>query len=370
MWGVRKDCDRNPNPNPISISTKMLNEMDPDEYVVAEKTDGVRYALMLCVDHTNCPAAVMVDRACRKYEVPVYAESTYFLDSLFDGELIWETTSHGSQLVWWCFDVVHLKGKSTKKDNYISRFAKLENVFEKDPPSFCMTEPRASALASQGKIVCASEDIKIQFRIKPCFRVTEIDTLWKSIPTLNHKNDGLIFTPLKDEIKTGAHPRQFKWKYEHTIDLQLRGQKRDGEWVFGLYYIEADFTVSLASEEEKYIDDEKMADEASYHNACEGMKYYDRTIYFVLERNDLLKNIVQKLTDVKPDAKYLSCIVECSTKFQTPEKLLCSLKKLRKDKSEPNNRYTIRQTIVNLEENIEYETLIRALAQKINILSK
>jgi hypothetical protein len=44
------------------------------------------------------------------------------------------------------------------------------------------------------------------------------------LPTITEKIDGLIFTPVRDGIKTGTHETMFKWKPrdKNTIDFQLK----------------------------------------------------------------------------------------------------------------------------------------------------
>ena len=67
MYGLRKSAKPyNPSPNPVSISKEILCIITNENYVVAEKTDGVRYMLVLCSrDNDNKHVAAMIDRKCQ-----------------------------------------------------------------------------------------------------------------------------------------------------------------------------------------------------------------------------------------------------------------------------------------------------------------
>jgi hypothetical protein len=94
IWDLRDSShvEYNPAPNPVSLSQESLATITSDEYVVAEKTDGVRYSLLLCTDPSQDerPVAVLMDRSCNKWALPgVKAPRNLFTEcSLFDGELV------------------------------------------------------------------------------------------------------------------------------------------------------------------------------------------------------------------------------------------------------------------------------------------
>lgn len=355
FWGKRRKCSESyPGPNPVSISKKSLLEMKPEEYVIAEKTDGVRYSLMLCRDNENQPICVMINRACKKFEINVLADESYFDGSLFDGELAWENSNSTSadKLIFWIFDAIFVKGKSVKENNYVSRFECIKIAFLDPMQILDQTEKRAKELASMGKIVSIRNLSNMIFRPKQAVSSKEIDTLWHNIPLMNHKNDGLIFTPLLDAVHLGTHWRQFKWKYEHTMDLQLRAKRNLGTsaWTFGLYYLEADFTVTFAKAEDKQRSEEDHG-VAHYLNACNGIEYNGKIVFFILEENNIIRSLIKRMdAQERRPINCFTCIVECTGRFETSTKMICTIKTIRVDKSEPNNRYTIRQTLLNIEE--------------------
>nr|UMO78765.1 mRNA capping enzyme, catalytic domain containing protein [Pandoravirus belohorizontensis] len=492
---------RNPGPNPISVSLAVLRDLNPDEYVVAEKTDGVRYALLLCGDEAGRPMAVMIDRAGRKFEVAVRAAARFFggTGTLFDGELAWEraapqtepgaaarpltvdrlvevsgedaddngkpsareagdadsaiahrattgktsttdrtpTTAHGvaagrtptttttapDTLVYWVFDAVCVAGVSQRDADYETRIELVQRLLlqGRDADELVEAAPGANAHG-------------LEFRPKPCVAARLVDSVWSGdAPRLRHGSDGLVLTPLRDPIRTGTHWRQFKWKYKHTFDLQLRGRRRpDGTWLWGLYYLEADWTVPTADALARAARPPPPASEspaaapadapvARYLNACEGITYrrsdvarasLDRAsaaaqrgrsrgagavssrapapttagagddaeclVVFVLQKDAALDALVERVLAARPDARSIKCVVECEGAFVAPPAgwtppahappggvrlLRCAIERLRTDKTDPNVRYTVRQTILNIDESITYATVRAALCR-------
>lgn len=288
---------RNPSPNPVSVSRASLRGINPSDYVVAEKTDGVRYALLLCTDDEGKETAVMIDRACRKFEVAVRAPRRFFrgTGTLLDGELAWErrldasvdpaplstTPSVGSAagaqsqtgketagavasddgdamvmprsatetLVYWVFDAACVASISQRKtDDYYARMDQVVQILQKGDADDLI-------VAAPGENV-----YDLEFRPKPYEAAFKVGMVWsEDAPRLRHGTDGLILTPIRERIRTGTHWRQFKWKHHHTFDLQLRGVRRPlphgvtataarpnrlaDAWTWGLFYLEADWTV-------------------------------------------------------------------------------------------------------------------------------
>jgi len=531
---------RNPSPNPVSVSRASLHDLKPEDYVVAEKTDGVRYGLLLCRDHEGHPVAVMIDRAGRKFEVVVRAPGRYFdgMGTLLDGELAWERhivvpasdrqTSHTTlvptptlpaadapacvatngcddgpskvttagapdaapgahessgtplaaametrdgvgaggiapteTLVYWVFDAVCVADVSQRGGgaDYYARMDQVMQALEgPDPDELIRSVPEANVHG-------------LEFRRKPFEMAHQVARVWsEDVPRLRHGTDGIILTPIADPIQVGTHWRQFKWKHHHTFDLQLRGRRRNvgshqgsgtrlcDQWTWGLFYLEADWTVPTAQSLARISGAECTKDPAiappprqvgqkasdalvtpgtaigsdagaseapcaRYLNACKGITYSrtkvanasreraaaatrqrrargmrvtppvatlpveqtddgtgaqkDRNkclVVFALKHDDALETLVRQTLVATPDADTIRCVVECAAEFvdmpadwcpahvtKTPpggvRLLLCSIERLRTDKTDPNVRYTVRQTMLNIDEAIPYATV-------------
>jgi hypothetical protein len=55
------------------------------------------------------------------------------------------------------------------------------------------------------------------------------------VPTLKHKTDGFIFTPVRSPVRIGTHETMFKWKPRdsNTIDFKFKLNHNGTKW--GLY---------------------------------------------------------------------------------------------------------------------------------------
>jgi hypothetical protein len=122
IWDYKeREFGRHPGPKPRSLEKEHLYCLNPKNYAIAEKTNGIRYQMFLCYDDKKKPTCVMINRKCELFKINVIAEESFFEGTLFDGELAWEHNSNMSYLIYWIFDVISFKGKITKNEDYLSR---------------------------------------------------------------------------------------------------------------------------------------------------------------------------------------------------------------------------------------------------------
>ena len=95
LWRVEEKPLRNPCAQPVSLERKHLPLLNDGHYVVAEKSDGVRYTLFL-TRAEGAEVAFLIDRKLSMYQVPVAARKGFFDGSIFDGELVWVTNPDGT----------------------------------------------------------------------------------------------------------------------------------------------------------------------------------------------------------------------------------------------------------------------------------
>jgi len=384
-WGLKPDsAPYNPSPNPVSITRCDLPKLRANEYVVTEKSDGIRYLLILCRHpQTQQNIAVMMDRACRKYAVGIVAEEIYFDGSIFDGELVWNADG---RLVYLIFDVVACRGRDVRQCPYNERSAVIRECFS-DPGNYPVLEPSAQLsyaqdLAARGKIVAIDGCNFLCMQPKPCYQISYIDILWNKIQSrqfIGHANDGLILTPVREAVGCRTHWSQFKWKPHHTIDLQLRlaylpintpvqssspssSATIDGsfvstpatkQWVAALFF-----------GDDRNLSDQVVVSQLPLENACRGVEYNGRVVKFTLTNNSKLQRIQEHLLQMQVYA--FACIVECSAQFYPGnlQVLTCTVERIRTDKTVPNNHYTVLQTLKNIEENISMDELVHVIGQQ------
>lgn len=223
LWEVPLLQKRNPCAQPVSLERKHIPLIQRGDYVVADKSDGVRYTLFLC----SCKGrhySFLVDRKLSFYQIPVAAGKRAFAGSIFDGELVWATSSHPqkSQL-FLVFDVVAFKGSpQVRKENLHKRLEVIRGAFDLNGVSVS-SPSEAAALAKEGKIVCGGNAHGLSFRPKPCFPMDQIDTLLRQLPLLPYATDGLMFTPVQTPVAIGTAENTFKLKDVHTVDIEVKG---------------------------------------------------------------------------------------------------------------------------------------------------
>lgn len=523
----------NPAPNPVSIIRSDLTQLEENDYVVTEKSDGVRYLLILTTVKTDTEAhyyAVMMDRACRMFNVSVSAFPKYFSGSVFDGELV--KNSSGC-LVYNIFDVVAACGKCLRQAAYSVRMAMVRGLFsladEKlnaakaslsassyvhdvqmsdtsttDPHDFInqnsMIVDGASSVIPDNMLVLVDNDdsseddscgvfessteenMRIEddedlmecsdldldstklgtfdedsvakylafpaadrtstgpldsfvtcrlpaivmsdrivssqlvptpliFRAKNCYRVKSSAKLWralnKSLLTGSADNqtvqahDGLIFTPIYAPVGARTHWTQFKWKPQHTIDLQLKLGYMNGAWHTFLFCaddsrVDARNAIThlpsfdlrqpfhykpetilskrsigaakINNNNPLYSFTARSFPEANASATVDqsSTRQQPRLLRFILESNEVLIRIQEHL--LLRGVSAFSIIVECTLRVEkadcsfgnSHDKVICNIIRIRDDKTDPNSKYTLTQTLLNVEENVSLEEIVVA----------
>lgn len=217
LWEVAPYADRNPASQPISLERAHFPLLQSRDYVVSDKSDGVRFVLYLARAGGQ-EMAVMVDRKLKLYQVPVAAARSNFKGSIFDGELVAIQGAH----IFLIFDVVAHKGSNAiAKKPLTRRLELIRAIFDLDGPSPVTSPEAAAEQARAGKIVCGGSAHGLSFRPKPCFQLQQLDTLLRRLPTLPYAVDGLIFTPVDDPVRAGGHETLLKLKWRHSVDVEV-----------------------------------------------------------------------------------------------------------------------------------------------------
>jgi hypothetical protein len=207
--------ERNPLPQPSSIERSHFQVLLQRDYMVADKSDGTRYALFL-TQVQGSEIAVMIDRKLCVYQVPVAASRSHFQGSVYDGELVSANGAH----IYLIFDCVACKGVYMGRQNFLARLSLIRTAFDLEGACVQSAED-ASQQARKGKIICGGSPCGLSFRPKLCLQLRQMDTLLRQLPSLSYKTDGLIFTPVDEPVCHGTHPSLFKYKSTHSIDVEV-----------------------------------------------------------------------------------------------------------------------------------------------------
>jgi hypothetical protein len=278
LVGASRVQDHVPLPHPVSLERSTLHRLlssdgsasgsETPQYVVGEKSNGVRYVLLLMMHPSdNEPVALMIDRFFRMFPVSVYASKSFFeRGSLFDGELVVSTSgttggagagaagvsSLRSKLVYLVFDVMALRGECMMRKVYTYRRQCMQRVFEvgalydnaDDAGTDTVTATNGSyaSAATNGSYASAatngSYDLEarqisrahnsivsglrsLEFQPKPFYQLSQIDIVLRQLIARN--SDGLVFMPLTLPITLGRESNIYKLKFTHTVDLRYKG---------------------------------------------------------------------------------------------------------------------------------------------------
>jgi hypothetical protein len=167
-----------------------------NKYVVCEKTDGVRTALMAFTFGDTKKVTLLINRALRMTYLSITLPRSAHKGTLLDCELI------DNKLM--VYDGVWVSGEDIKSKNLTERMTTVD-LFVKG-------------------ILRMTKD-PVQVKVKQMVPLKELENYYTNIiPTLPYETDGLIFTPINEPIRLGTHQTMFKWKPKdlNTIDFQVK----------------------------------------------------------------------------------------------------------------------------------------------------
>ncbi len=379
LWKLEHTRARNPAPQPVSIMRADLAKLQRHRYAVAEKTDGVRYLLLLSRwPHAlgGQPFAVLCSRKYDFYEIRVMAEEDYFRGSLIDGEMVWEY--EGGQFtpprhVFLGFDVVALKGMSYVQEPYLRRYSRLSEILDcgaeditRDPRKWSET---AMALAEQHRIVSEGNQYCLCFRAKCILMKQEVGTVWRTQKSLRHKSDGLIFTPIDEGIQTGTHRTMFKWKPQPTIDVRCVS-------TFDAVARQWNHVVSYGDGGRPCtgdVDGVYLDRPPELTNISDQLYPYEEVPLLIVP-SDYWQTVIDwhhrrgetEFTHIVECSCQLPALTEWFASATTIPMVECTVIKIRADKAEPNQKATIEATLRNIRENISIRDLVDACTAQIS----
>ena len=208
-----------PGPQPISIERVHMKILKTNPYVVCEKTDGTRVAL-LAFTFEGKKVTLMFNRSLRMVWTPLNMPKSAHQGTLLDGELVDNTIM--------MYDAVYISGEDLKTKNFLDRLEKLE-------------------LFVKGIMRLAKDPVTV--KTKKFVTLDELEGFQTQIvPSMPYKTDGLVFTPVNDPIRLGTHETMFKWKPrdENTIDFQVKWKPNGAVGLYiqdrGSLYFESEIT--------------------------------------------------------------------------------------------------------------------------------
>ena len=402
--------------NPISLERKHFDTLRDGHYYCAQKDDGKHYYMILDRYRDGTPFSALVDRKMNVYEVMVYAAEEFFRGSVFEGEMVWEHISgnHKETQSILFFSAWSYCGVSKARDKFFERYQLCKMAFCDSPAINTLASAEfaeeAKRLAEGGKIMCKANAFGLFFRTKTIKESRFVGTVWRAMKNLSHDSDGLIFTPNDAPFTPGTNWDLFKYKTDHTLDFVVHGifsktPPTESMWPQPLSSREDDAAAgevgqkrkrSTSSDDkgEKEKEKEKTAGDVDSNTVVSqpsllgpkaASRWYWR-IYYGLNNdphalqpfeyngkphrlricvNKELQHTQAKLE--QRNRNRISFVGEFTVSFSDErdedgnQLLDCNLTRLRGDKRDPNNLFTMQRTLVNIEENIQIHELIQLL---------
>ena len=215
----RFNYEKFPGGHPISFTKSHLALKEP--YLVCEKTDGVRYLLMMpAIPGLNGivnAEAYLIDRKYNFWKITVHVPGEVLVgDNLYDTELIFDYGTEPRLLI---FDTIFCRGTCFLYNNYYER---LRAAWK--------------ALVYPLRLTRSRSENSMEIYLKDFFEPKDIDYLYNQIiPSLPHESDGLIFTKVEAPYSSGTNSNIIKWKPPHlnTIDFYIKSTSEEN--LFELY---------------------------------------------------------------------------------------------------------------------------------------
>lgn len=215
------DYDRFPGSQPISFASGHLTRLEKQDFWVCEKSDGIRVLFFLQTDLPSSTQMVyLIDRHNTYREIggfwfPHHERRDQPLrDTIVDGELVIDVdpATNEETLRYLAFDCLVVDSQHVMSRPLDKRYGRLRDWFYR--PYAAMLHSQVNMLPPQPFSIKV-KDINFSYTIDHVFQAI--------IPSLQHGNDGLIYTCVETPYTPGTDENIFKWKppSENSIDFKL-----------------------------------------------------------------------------------------------------------------------------------------------------
>lgn len=236
----KKNIYQFPGSQPATLTKENIDTID-NHWMVAEKTDGTRYLLLIIhndlYDTQKYGHTFLVDRKYRFYgltfmnDILINENLILLNNTLLDGELAMDNDI----LTYYVFDNLSIGGTYFGNENFNERLVMASKYFI-------------------SKIYGGD----IRFMIKKILPVTSdnINELFIEIKNLPHDNDGLIFTNNDVSYPFGSTKEILKWKPQKEATVDFNIEYNDGIWNLIAFVKNSSFVydnIELDEEQEKQV---------------------------------------------------------------------------------------------------------------------
>jgi hypothetical protein len=321
MYG-RRTLHSFPGSQPMSIESSDIDTLHTSQFMVALKTDGIRFLLLMMMLEGE-PRAIMINRRMEMHEIEsIWAPLSYFEDdggTLLDGELVWEQRP-GNQLsqLFLIFDIVAAR-EPLRHLNFSERLTRIHrHVLSELPARMSPHDDNVETLLEdEDKIYLSAHNMRMAPKKFVPFDVAS--DLWAQRTLSMWKNDGLIFMRDDATLQSGTDRTAFKWKPVNSISVDILTNSAQNVVV---HKKGVPFTLTQIT-------------------------LFGVTRRVLLENNELLECI-------GPTDRVLECTCAVDDETVTFKPIKC-----RTDKTVSNDHFTVAKTLENVIEAIDTDRLFQ-----------
>ena len=338
---------RFPGLQPMNLHRNVINnylKVFPQRFIIAEKSDGVRYFLIHFLNGTvyflgtnlTCFQVKLNLNLRRKKPKK---ENEWKICHIFDGELITEKDINKEEkMKYIVFDALLLNGEIIGAKNYKERLNKLSFFFNSYFIQNQITNPPEGGLP---------KDI-ISVNLINYYTFDKINDLIKEIKQTKHNVDGIIINTDDYPYFVGTCAEILKWKPAHynTVDFYVKKIEKYDIYFLYVYYdspndLQAVSTLLFNSKEE----------EEEFKMNLEKSKTHIIECYFDAAEKDKL----EKSNKGKVDFSFIDGVLKEPDK---KDKFGWKLHRFRDDRDYPNFIKVYKEIFYTISEQIELEDLI------------
>ncbi|KAI8356142.1 mRNA capping enzyme alpha subunit [Choanephora cucurbitarum] len=210
-----------PGAQPVSFGAKQLQQIQQEDFFVAEKSDGVRCLALLTVNQRREPEVYLFDRKSNFYMIrnlrfPIPSDPNFqkcLKNTILDGELVFDKEADGTiQMRFLLFDCLCIEGIVLVSRGLMSRLGYLKNDVIRPHQNMVHKNPHVKR---QLPFLVEFKEQQFTYHLDVVFN--------EIIPNLKHGNDGLIFTSVEAPYSMGTCDKMLKWKplNENSIDFKV-----------------------------------------------------------------------------------------------------------------------------------------------------
>ncbi|KAI8912423.1 mRNA capping enzyme alpha subunit and guanylyltransferase [Gorgonomyces haynaldii] len=202
-----------PGAQPVSFSSRHIQDLKQENYFCSEKADGVRILIFTTVRNEQ-REMYLIDRKNDYYFLQlgmIGPKGIYLSDTVLDAELVYEQHTKGQEMHLLLFDCMAISGLNLAPRPYSKRLGYLREQ---------VCQPYFDRARSDKKFV---QRYPFKMSLKRLESSYNLPRVFEQMQTYKHKTDGIIFTAEMAPYEAGTCEKILKWKpaEENTVDFKI-----------------------------------------------------------------------------------------------------------------------------------------------------